>query len=316
MRGETLKRMILLTHCACLALALIWSLPVRSAAAPRHQGLFPKWIHGSAACGTNTDPPLQVFRYDADTYILRQNKCLSYEAPFMYLLIGRDRALLLDTGDLRAGARPLPLRETVERILAEHSAGRGGARPPKLIVAHSHAHGDHRSGDIQFNDPARATIVGTSVEEVKNFFRFMNWPNRSTTFDLGRRSLTLIPIPGHEDSHVAIYDPRTKFLLTGDTLYPGLLVVNRWGDYRNSIRRLADFAARNQISYVLGAHVEMTSRLRVPYTYGTPYQPDEHVLQLGVQHLLELRDACEAMGNMPRREVHDHFVIEAQNARP
>ena len=125
-----------------------------------------------------------------------------------------------------------------------------------------------------------------------------------------------IPIPGHEQSHIAVYDPKTKFLLTGDTLYPGLIVVNFWGDYRRSIRRLADFAARNQISYVLGAHVEMTSRPRVHYEYGTPFQPDEHVLQLGVRHLLELRDACEAMGNTPRHEVHDDFVIEAEDARP
>ena len=309
-------RPVLKTLCVCLALLLTPPPGAQGGGRPTPQApLNVKWIHGSADCRTNRDPAIQVHRLDADTYILRQNKCLSYEAPFMYLLIGGERALLLDTGDLRQGTRPLPLRETVEQLLAEHSAGRR-TRPPRLIVAHSHSHGDHRSGDTQFNDPSRATVVGTSVDAVKNFFRFADWPNRSATFDLGGRPLTLIPIPGHEDSHVAVYDPKTKLLLTGDTLYPGLLVVNRWGDYRRSVRRLADFAARNRISYVLGAHVEMTSRPRVPYPYRTVHQPDEHGLQLEVRHLLELRDACEAMGNSPRRAVHDDFVIEAENARP
>ncbi|HEX6891668.1 MAG TPA: hypothetical protein VF141_13255, partial [Chryseolinea sp.] len=56
------------------------------------------WIHGSADCRQNKDEGLQVVRYDSSTYILRQNKCLNYEAPFLYLFIGAKRALLLDSG--------------------------------------------------------------------------------------------------------------------------------------------------------------------------------------------------------------------------
>ncbi len=304
-------KVTLTTLCACLALALVPApaAPGVGASAAVQRPFDVKWIHGSADCGTNTDPPLQVYRFDDDTYILRQSKCLDYEAPFMYLLIGRNKALLLDSGAKTRDGKALPMRETVERILAEHSAARRRARPPQLIVAHSHAHGDHVQGDRQFDDPARATVVGTSLEEVKSFFRFVNWPTRAATFDLGGRALTVIPIPGHEDTHIAVYDPKTKILLTGDTLYPGILVVNHWRHYRQSINRLANFAARNQVSYILGAHVEMTSRPRVEYPYRTVYQPDEHVLQLGTSHLLELRDACEAMGNNPRHEVHADFII-------
>ena len=36
------------------------------------------WQHGAADCASQTDPAIQVVRYDAQTWILRQNKCLNY----------------------------------------------------------------------------------------------------------------------------------------------------------------------------------------------------------------------------------------------
>ena len=35
------------------------------------------WIHGAQDCQTNTDPPIQIHRYNEHTYILRQNKCIN-----------------------------------------------------------------------------------------------------------------------------------------------------------------------------------------------------------------------------------------------
>jgi hypothetical protein len=46
------------------------------------------WIHGSEAAKYNTDPDIQVHACDEHTYILRQNKAVHYEAPFMFLLFG------------------------------------------------------------------------------------------------------------------------------------------------------------------------------------------------------------------------------------
>jgi hypothetical protein len=34
------------------------------------------------------------------TFILRENLCSTFEAPFMYRMIGESRALLIDTGDV------------------------------------------------------------------------------------------------------------------------------------------------------------------------------------------------------------------------
>ena len=75
--------------------------------APDPVDLDVRWIHGSRSARDNTDPRIQVHACDPHTFILRQSKAVNYEAPFLYLLCGNDRALLLDTGATeRAGTVP------------------------------------------------------------------------------------------------------------------------------------------------------------------------------------------------------------------
>jgi hypothetical protein len=59
----------------------------------------------------HTDPHIQVHAYDEHTCILRQNMAVNHEAPFMFLLFGNSRALLLDTG-ATASPEYFPLRAT------------------------------------------------------------------------------------------------------------------------------------------------------------------------------------------------------------
>ena len=73
-----------------------------------------KWNHGSPDCNSNRDPAIEVFGYDQSSYILRQNKCQSFEAPFIYLLIGQEKVLVLDTGAPET-AENFPLYETVQK---------------------------------------------------------------------------------------------------------------------------------------------------------------------------------------------------------
>jgi hypothetical protein len=72
-----------------------------------------RWIHGSLPGGRASEPKFQVHPYDPHTYLLRQSKTVSYEAPFLYLLFGNERALLLDTG-----ARKRPMVRAVVRVAA------------------------------------------------------------------------------------------------------------------------------------------------------------------------------------------------------
>ena len=276
-------------------------------AGPPMASLDVAWIHGSASCASNRDPPIQVHRFDADTFVLRQNKCINFEAPFIYVLFGQQKVFVLDTGATADPAR-FPIQMAIRNLISQRIDERGQARI-ELVVAHSHAHGDHVAGDRQFAGQPDTTLVGLGVAAVQSFFQITGWPTQTVAFELGGRTLDIVPIPGHEPAHIAIYDPRTGWLLTGDSLYPGRLYVRDWPAYRASIARLAAFSRTRPISAVLGTHVEMSKTPGIDYPAGTTFQPDEHVLPLSVRHLDELNEALVRIGNTPRRDVHDDFII-------
>lgn len=267
------------------------------------------WIHGSDNCDDNTDPPIQVVQYNTNTWILRQNKCINYEAPFMFLFFGDDKALLMDTGATE-DEDSFPLYNEVKNIVDRWSQQNGEI---ELIVAHTHNHGDHYAADKQFRDQPKTTLVGLEVEEVANFFNLKNWPAEIAEFDLGNRLLNIIPIPGHQSSAIAIYDNTTKVLLTGDSFYPGRLYVNDWNAFKQSTERLVEFTSKHDISAILGNHIEMTRNPGVDYPMGTTYQPEEHVLPLSIEVLQELSSALRKLGDVPTREIHNSFIIYPVN---
>src|SRR5258706_13103468 len=51
-----------------------------------------EWYAGGADCGSTSR--FRVHAYTPDLFILRQPACTNYEKPFLYLVFGRDRALL------------------------------------------------------------------------------------------------------------------------------------------------------------------------------------------------------------------------------
>lgn len=269
-----------------------------------------KWIHGAGNCAENTDPPIQVVQYNHNTWILRENKCVSYEAPFMFLFIGDKKALLLDAGATFSETK-FPLRKTVDSLVDKWQ--KANNTQVELVVAHTHSHGDHTAGDIQFKNAPNTTVVGIKVEDVQAFFKLENWPSQSSKIDLGDRVLEIIPIPGHHKTSIAVYDYETKILLTGDSFYPGRLYVNDWQAFKLSTQRLVDFTSAHKISYILGNHIEMTNIPGKDYPVGTTFQPDEHILPLKVKELLSLNETLIKLGDKPAREVHDVFIIYPTN---
>jgi glyoxylase-like metal-dependent hydrolase (beta-lactamase superfamily II) len=280
------------------------------------------WVHGSTDCAHTTDPQIQVHRFDADTFILRQSKCSepgtpgspgpSFEAPFLYLLFGDPKCLLLVSGASRSPAA-FPIAKTIDALRTSYAAATG--KPPvPLVVAHSKATATTSLWDAQLQTLPDKSVVPLGVAGVTTFFGIAHWPWDAATFDLGGRVLDILPIPGHEDSHIAVYDRRTDSLLTADTLYPGLLVVNDWAAYGRGAARLDAFARANPVEFVLGGHVEMTNRPKAWFGLGALFQPGEHVLQLESRHLREWSSAVAALGAHPRVDRHDDLIIFPSNA--
>ncbi|WP_431245384.1 MBL fold metallo-hydrolase [Leifsonia xyli] len=255
----------------------------------------------------------EVTWLDPDTVQLRQPKASHWEAPFLYLLFGRERALLIDTG-ATADEAVFPLRATVERLIADWLRRNPVVfvRPYPLVVAHSHAHGDHIAGDGLLRDRPGTTIVGPSPAEVIGFFGFRAWPEDAVAFDLGRRVVDVIGGPGHEPSAVVFFDRRTGILFTGDTVLPARLYVRDPAQFRATIERLIRFRddPPAPVRELRGAHIEMSTAPGVDYPAGTVDQPDEAELALRPRILDRVLSALDELTGTPgERVVRRRFVV-------
>ena len=269
---------------------------------------FEHWIDGTMAA----EPIMQVQRIDDDTFVIRQSVHTNFEAPFLYLLFGRNRALLIDSG-----AGGLKIRPTIDHLVSDWQARHGG-HTVRLVVAHSHSHGDHHAGDSEFTERPDTEVVGLAAEKVASFFGIAGWPNGLGHYDLGGRVLDIIPTPGHEPAHIMVYDARTRLLFSGDMLYPGRLYVatDQFATFRASAARLAAFAARHRIRALLGAHIEMTQTPGEDYAMKAPQHPNEHPLALPSAAIAELRRAVDAAAAPPVIDRHGEFIVYPRPPRP
>jgi hydroxyacylglutathione hydrolase len=274
--------------------------------APVRGDLDVRWIHGTRGRSGPADPEIQVHAYDEHSYVLRQSKAVSYEAPFLFLLFGNDRALLLDTG---ASKKPdSAVRDAVDSAVATWLA-----RHPRdgyeLVVAHTHGHNDHVAGDDQFTGRAATTVVSRELGAVQEFFGFTSWPDQTVTFDLGGRVLDIMGSPGHHRAAITVYDPWAGFLLTGDTVLPGRLYAFDYPAFLATMDRMVDLAASRDVTHVLGCHIEMTTSPGRAYPLGCRYQPAEPPLQMTTQQLTAIRDAARSVDGKRGRHIFDDFEI-------
>lgn len=191
-----------------------------------------------------------------------------------YLIVGMERALLLDTGmgvgDIRAVVRELT------------------ALP--IVVVNSHAHWDHVGGNWQFapeseilihRAEAAALRGGVANDRLRRAFapEHLTGPlppgfdaltfaipgtsptrelDGGETIDLGGRSLTVIHAPGHSSGGIVLYDEANAALFSTDVAYPdALYCFAEDGDldaYRRSMSRLAELA--RSLRAVYPAHGE------------------------------------------------------------
>lgn len=160
----------------------------------------------------------------------------------LYLLLGDDCALLVDTGIRESitetllpyldhtGIDPQSLKWAVNTHCDfDHTGGNGAlkaALPHVEIIAHrldkeltedvqrliDTRYGEFRETD-GFDDPPETTAYLRSVTDLVPVDRELSG---GETFDLGGRSVEILHVPGHSPGHVAVYDPANRALLIGD----------------------------------------------------------------------------------------------------
>lgn len=288
--------------CSLAAAAAIIALAVTPA--PAHaqvsfvRGELPaKWEPGGPDC-SEVQKDFQIHKYNDNFYILRESGCVHNEQPFLYLLFGQDKVILLDTGagpntDPTTGRAP-DVVGAVDFVINQWLQ-RNNRSSITLVVTHLHSHFDHIWGDPQFqNRPNTIFVPPSSVSALQSFFGIAHWPTQIVQYDLGGRILDIIPIPGHDLTHIAVYDRQTTVLLTGDTLYPGRIYINvpDHDVFEASVQRLVDFTSTRLVAHVLGTHIEQKGPYE-DYPFFAHFTPDELPLQLGRAHLLELLQAAQ-----------------------
>lgn len=270
---------------------------------------FGRWIHGIGPDSQAVDPALQIQHHAEHTVVLRQSMALNYEAPFLYLLFGYRAVLLFDTG---ATSDPglFPIRRVVDELVDEWRKSRDLGPDYRLVVAHSHSHDDHTAGDSQFLERPSTVIQGVGVDDVIRFYGFPKDDiDNLVSFDLGGRRIEVLRIPGHDAASIAIFDPWTGWILTGDTVYPGRLYVRDSVAFRRSISNLVKLAGARGATALMGCHVEMSTQPGIDYPRGTLWQPDEPGIAMRVSQLGRVADVMYVTENYGRYDFDDFILI-------
>ena len=252
-----------------------------------------RWIHGSVCPATNADPRIQVLSYNEDTYILRQNVCIDWQAPFTYLLFGNEGALLIDTGATADGA-VYPLRTTVESILKRWCSIRRRKSIPLTVVMTSEEDVAQNAGLVQFQGRDETTLAPTDLAGMKRFYKLDgSWPEGSGRVDLGGRVIDMLPTPGTHKDGVTFYDRYNGLLHTGDLLFPGRIQIANDRDYVASLTRLQAWKKAHPVKWVMGGHIDMMFVPGRAYPRFSTYKPYERLLEMEPELIDEALDYAQ-----------------------
>lgn len=290
----------------CGAAASLTAVPV---VASQPSTLFPApWNSGI----DKSEPGFQTQKIDANTVAFRQSLRATFEAPFLYLIFGDDRVLLIDTGVKRSDLRAEVDRQIDSWLLAN------GRDNIALTVMHSHGHGDHVGGDASFEGRPDTEIVGHAADAIATFFHIADWPSQPATYDLGGRIVDILPTPGHHPSHVMVFDRATRILFSGDTIYPGKLYFqcSKLDEFSATINKVATFASSNDVHWLLGGHIEMMASPGETFRANKKVRRGEHLLELPVSIIGDIQVGLKDLSGKLVVTESDEFVLFPYPADP
>lgn len=232
-------------------------------------------------------PWFTVDRMDSDTYSISEYR--HWEETHCYLLEGKERALLIDTG-----LGICNISDEVKKLTAK----------PVTAVA-THIHWDHIGGHRYYPDfyAHEAELNWLSGEfplcmetiremvldrcdppenyDVNTYEFFQGVPTRllhdGDTIDLGGRSVTVLHTPGHSPGHMCFFEAARGYLFTGDLVYKDTL--------------FAYYPSTDPQAYL--ASLEKVAALPVKRVF-----PAHHTLDIQPEILQRMRDAFRVLHDM------------------
>ena len=212
----------------------------------------------------------EVYKLNKNTYAIYEPN--QWQEAISYLLIGSERAMLVDT--LQGISN---LKFVVDQLTEL-----------PIIVINTHSHYDHIGSNYQFdtiyglqNTYTANNARGRSNRELqgnvtpgsiwknlpKNFsfefyesksYKIDKFVKNGDVIDLGNRIIEVIHVPGHSPDSIILIDKKSRLMLTGDSFYPAPIYVysgsSSFQDFFISSQIM--FSYRDDVDYLLPGHNE------------------------------------------------------------
>lgn len=244
---------------AGIFIALLASFANQSAQQPEWCRALPRPEYRRLARVTVPDKWFEVYRIRPGIFAIYEPH--QQEEVISYLILGRKRAVLFDTGMGISNIKKL-----VE-----------GLTHLPVSVVNSHTHNDHVGDNWRFSDiygmdtaftheSAKGSTADAQAEitpdaicgplpagfDAKTYatrpFHITHWLHGGEKIDLGGRVLEAIFTPGHTPDSISLWDAQNKLLFTGDMYYPGPIFLYRpetdLDAYEASIKKMNALGAK------------------------------------------------------------------------
>ena len=200
-----------------------------------------------------SQPWFTVYDIGHDVYAIYEP--YQFQEVISYLIMGEDKAILLDTGNGIGD-----MKQLVNEVWKK-----------ELIVVNSHSHFDHVGSNYQFdtvhvfNHPTMIDVMEHGIDQDvidRNYgpetysyqspidyqpmsYRRCNYQtfNEDVVFDLGRRRFRIIYTPGHSMDSIMLVNDEEKLLFTGDTYYPAQLYCFTEGTFDTYVETMKKLAS-------------------------------------------------------------------------
>ena len=233
--------------------------------------ILPRRVYSSLEKVGTSQPWFDVYRLHDWLYAIYEGG--QYDEALMYLVIGDERAVVVD-GGTGIGRLDLLVEELTDKpcfllLTHTHNDHIGGCEDFDEIAVYDDAMSRESAAEGLGRDKMGEIIEGDSV--IREFppgfdpdsyyappYTVTRWLRDGDRVELGGRTLEVIHTPGHSSDHLCLLDRDSRYLWTGDLFYTGGVTTYLPGGdhdaFIESCRRLVDLIPHYDM--LLPAHNE------------------------------------------------------------